>query len=87
MSLDSLIVCSFPLDGIITFVTRFLRMLNYGSITPVLFLYCKEIGLSELRTGVLISLILAGDLVITLFLSTLLIRSSVVEERLSLVLL
>jgi len=45
-------------------------MLNYGSITPVLFLYCKEIGLSELQTGVLISLILAGDLVITLFLST-----------------
>lgn len=45
-------------------------MFNYGAITPVLFLYCKEIGLSELQTGVLISLILAGDLVITLFLST-----------------
>lgn len=67
---DSLIVCSFPLDGIITFLTRSLRMFNYGAITPVLFLYCKEIGLSELQTGVLISLILAGDLVITLFLST-----------------
>jgi MFS family permease len=63
-------ICNFPVDGIITFLTRSLRMFNYGAITPVLFLYCKEIGLSELQTGVLISLILAGDLIITLFLST-----------------
>ena len=45
-------------------------MFNYGLITPVLFLYCKEIGLNEIQTGTLISLILAGDLVITLYLST-----------------
>jgi MFS family permease len=63
-------ICHFPLDGMITFSTRFLRMFNYGLITPVLFLYCKEIGLSEIQTGILISLILAGDLIITLYLST-----------------
>jgi len=63
-------ICNFPLDGIITFSTRFLRMFNYGLISPVFFLYCKEIGLSEIQTGSLISLILAGDLVITLYLST-----------------
>jgi MFS family permease len=63
-------ICNFPVDGIITFLTRSLRMFNYGAITPVLFLYCKEIGLSELQTGVFISLILAGDLIVTLFLST-----------------
>lgn len=57
-------------DGIISFFTRILRMFNYGAIAPVFFLYCLKIGLSELQIGGLLTAILIGDLVITLWLST-----------------
>lgn len=54
----------------ILFLTRFLRMWNYGAIAPIFFLYCLEIGLSSVRTGVLISSILVGDMFVTLYLTT-----------------
>jgi hypothetical protein len=57
-------------DGQILFVTRALRMFSYGALSIVLFEYFKEIGLTEYEIGVLLTLILFGDLVITLFLST-----------------
>ena len=41
-----------------------------GSIAIVFFLFCAELGISQLRTGALLSAILAGDLVVTLFLTT-----------------
>lgn len=57
-------------DAKIVFLARFIRMFSYGALTVVLFLYLAEIGLSNAQIGVLLSLISAGDLVITLYLST-----------------
>ena len=45
-------------------------MFAYGAIAPVFFLYCLAVGLREFETGILLTAILAGDLVITLYLST-----------------
>lgn len=66
----ALIAFGLPYDGVLAFVTRFLRMFNYGAIAPVFFLYMVELGFSELETGILLTSILVGDLVITLYLST-----------------
>jgi hypothetical protein len=54
----------------ISFATRAIRMLNYGAIAPVFFLYLEELGYSATDTGVLLTAILLGHLVITLYLST-----------------
>lgn len=62
--------CGLPYDGVLSFVTRALRMFNYGAIAPVFFLYLLELGYSEVSIGALLSAILVGDLVITLYLST-----------------
>jgi MFS family permease len=64
------LACGLPYDGLISFLTRFLRMFNYGAIAPVFFLYMLELGFSEVETGALLTAILVGDLVITLYLST-----------------
>lgn len=65
-----IVALGLPYDALMSFVTRCIRMFNYGSIAPVFFLYCLEIGLNELQTGTLLTCILVGDLVITLVLST-----------------
>ena len=54
----------------VAFVTRSIRMVNYGAIAPVFFLYLDAQGFSSVLTGALITAILLGDLVITLYLST-----------------
>ena len=54
----------------IAFLTRCIRMVNYGAISPVFFLYLSKLGYSSLDTGLLLTLILLGDLIITLYLST-----------------
>jgi MFS family permease len=45
-------------------------MFNYGAIAPVFFLYLTELSFSEQAIGALLTAILLGDLVITLYLST-----------------
>ena len=62
--------CGLPYDAVVAFSTRTLRMINYGAIAPVFFLFCLELGLSEVSTGSLITAILLGDLVVTLYLTT-----------------
>ena len=57
-------------DFYILFITRSLRLFSYGSLAVVLFLYLNEIGFSESQIGLLMSLILLGDLVITMYLTT-----------------
>ena len=57
-------------DVLRLFAARCLRMLAYGSLTPVLFLFLAECGLSEQQIGWLLSLILFGDLAVTLWLTT-----------------
>ena len=59
-----------PRDVTIAFLTRALRMFNYGAIAPVFFLYLTELSFSEQSIGALLTAILLGDLVITLYLST-----------------
>jgi MFS family permease len=57
-------------DFYILFITRSLRLFSYGSLAVVLFLYLHEVGFSESQIGYLMSFILLGDLVITMYLTT-----------------
>ena len=54
----------------ISFIARFLRMFNYGAISPVFFLYLTARGYTTTQIGALLTAILCGDFVITLYLST-----------------
>jgi hypothetical protein len=63
-------VCGLPYDVFISFACRFLRMFNYGAIAPVFFAFMSTRGFSATQTGALLTAILLGDLVITLYLST-----------------
>jgi MFS family permease len=57
-------------DAALLFATRFLRLFAYGFIAVVLVLYLSAIGLSDHRIGLLLSLTLIGDVVVSLFLTT-----------------
>lgn len=55
-----------PRDGWLLFLTRFIRLFAYGSLSVVLVFYLVGIGLTESETGLLLTLTLAGDTVISL---------------------
>src|SRR6202030_4421848 len=57
-------------DGFLLFLTRFLRLFAYGSLSVVLVFYLVTLGLNESRTGLLLTLTLLGDTVISLYLTT-----------------
>src|SRR5262245_6984170 len=57
-------------DARLLFATRFIRLFAYGSLSVVLVFYLVGVGLSEAQTGTLLTLTLAGDTVISLFLTT-----------------
>jgi MFS family permease len=57
-------------DGWLLFLTRFLRLFAYGSISVVLVFYLVGIGLTESQTGLLLTLTLIGDTAISLYLTT-----------------
>jgi MFS family permease len=57
-------------DGWLLFLTRFIRLFAYGSLSVVLVFYLVGIGLSEPQTGMLLTLTLVGDTVVSLFLTT-----------------
>src|SRR5712692_3522929 len=57
-------------DGWLLFLTRFLRLFAYGSLPVVLVFYLIGLGLSESQTGLLLTLTLAGDTVVSLYLTT-----------------
>src|SRR5689334_16926140 len=57
-------------DVRLLFATRILRLFAYGFLSVVLFLYLSEIGLSANRTGLLLTLTLAGDTIISLGITT-----------------
>jgi MFS family permease len=57
-------------DGWLLFTTRFIRLFAYGSLSVVLVFYLVGIGLSEPQTGLLLTLTLAGDTAVSLFLTT-----------------
>jgi len=59
-----------PRDGRILFVTRAVRLLAYGAMSVILVLYLTGLGVSPSRTGLLLTLTLAGDVAISLWLVT-----------------
>ena len=58
-----------PFDGFILIKAKMLRMLSFGILSVILVMYLSEIGLSEERIGVLFSLTMFGDVLISLFLT------------------
>jgi len=57
-------------DGWLLLLTRFIRLFAYGSLSVVLVFYLIALGLSESQTGILLTLTLVGDVVVSLFLTT-----------------
>ena len=57
-------------DAWLLFLTRFLRLFAYGSLSVVLVFYLVGLGLSEVQTGMLLTLTLVGDTVVSLLLTT-----------------
>ncbi len=57
-------------DGWLLFATRCSRMFAYGLLSVVLVLYLVEVGLKEWEVGLLLTLTLAGDTAISLWLTT-----------------
>ncbi len=64
-------VLSAPLgpDGRLLFVTRAARMFSYGFLSVVLVLYLAGLGFSEGRIGWLLTLTLAGDVLVSLWIT------------------
>ena len=57
-------------DGRLLFAMRTLRMFGYGFLAVVLVLYLAAAGLDPLAVGIVLSLTLVGDIVISLWLTT-----------------
>jgi len=58
------------MDITILFSTRIIRLFCYGFLSVVLALYLSEAGLTDSQIGLLFTLTLAGDAVISLWLTT-----------------
>src|SRR5438876_7317391 len=57
-------------DGWLLFLTRFVRLFAYGSLSVVLVFYLVGLGLSESQTGLLLTSTLIGDTLVSLYLTT-----------------
>src|SRR5437867_6738753 len=57
-------------DGWLLFLTRYTRLFAYGALSVVLVFYLTSLGLSTSQTGVLLTLTLVGDTVVSLYLTT-----------------
>src|SRR3954470_6960439 len=57
-------------DGRLLFVTRFVRLFAYGCLSVVLVFYLVGVGLTEPQVGLLLTLTLAGDTLVSLLLTT-----------------
>jgi MFS family permease len=57
-------------DAWLLFLTRFVRLFAYGSLSVILVFYLVSLGLTEQQTGLIFSLTLAGDIVVSLYLTT-----------------
>ncbi len=57
-------------DGYLLFFTRFMRLFAYGSLSVVLVFYLIGLGLNASQTGLLLTLTLVGDTLISLYLTT-----------------
>jgi MFS family permease len=61
---------SLTLDGRFLFTTRIARMFAYGFLSVILVLYLTQVGLSETKIGLLLTLTLVGDTIISLWITT-----------------
>src|SRR6478735_8972000 len=61
---------SLTVDGRLLFATRFVRLFAYGALSVVLVLYLVGLGLTETDTGLLLTAVLLGDTVVSLYLTT-----------------
>jgi MFS family permease len=52
------------------FVTRFIRLFAYGSLSVILVFYLVGLGLTESQSGLVLTLTLVGDIVVSLYLTT-----------------
>jgi MFS family permease len=59
-----------PRDAVVLFLTRFFRLFAYGALSVVLVFYLVSLGLTTAQVGLLLTLTLAGDIAISLLLTT-----------------
>jgi MFS family permease len=57
-------------DGWLLFVTRFARLFAYGSLSVILVFYLIGLGLTEAQVGLILTLTLVGDVIVSLYLTT-----------------
>ncbi len=57
-------------DGWLLFITRFARLFAYGSLSVILVFYLIGLGLTEAQSGLVLTLTLAGDVAVSLLLTT-----------------
>jgi MFS family permease len=57
-------------DGWLLFATRFARLFAYGSLSVILVFYLVGLGLTEAQVGLVLTLTLVGDVVVSLYLTT-----------------
>jgi MFS family permease len=57
-------------DGSLLFITRIARMFGYGFLSVVLVLYLEKVGLKQVQIGLLLTLTLIGDTIISLWITT-----------------
>ena len=59
-----------PRDAVVLFLTRFIRLFAYGALSVVLVFYLVSLGHTETQVGMLMTLTLAGDIAMSLLLTT-----------------
>lgn len=59
-----------PCDGRLLLLTRFIRLFAYGALSVVLVLYLTALDLDASQVGLLLTLTLVGDTVVSFWLST-----------------
>src|SRR3974377_1797924 len=57
-------------DGVLLFTTRIARLFAYGFLSVVLVLYLAQAGLGDAQIGLLLTLTLVGDTLISLWITT-----------------
>jgi MFS family permease len=57
-------------DGNFLFITRIARMFGYGFLSVVLVLYLEQVGLTKVQIGLLLTLTLIGDTIISFWITT-----------------
>src|SRR5215510_6774221 len=67
---ETQVLNSLPQDGYLLFGTRIVRLFAYGLVSVVLALYLASAGLNDNEIGLLLTLTLIGDVVISLWITT-----------------